>query len=106
MMAEAKEVKVSDDYVLRLYIAGRTPTAERAIENLQQVLKEASGSGGEAPYELEVIDILERPELAEHERILATPVVIKQLPPPVRRVIGDLSEHDKVLVGLDLKGDL
>lgn len=93
---------MADSYVLRLYIAGRSPAAERAIENLEQLLAEISGETG--TYELEVIDILENPQLAEDERILATPVVIKHLPPPVRRVVGDLSEQEKVLVGLDLKG--
>ncbi len=93
---------MSDQLLLRLYIAGRTPAAERAIRNLQALIREAYGE--DSPCELEVIDILERPQLAEDERILATPVVIKKLPPPVRRVVGDLSERDKVLIGLDLKG--
>lgn len=89
------------DLLLRLYIAGRTPAAERAIRNLEQIIREAYGDGDSC--KLEVIDILERPQLAEDERILATPVVIKKLPPPVRRVVGDLSEREKVLIGLDLK---
>lgn len=66
-----------------------SPAAERAIRNLQQIIREAYGD--EAPCDLEVIDIL------------ATPVVIKKLPPPVRRVVGELSERDKVLIGLDLR---
>ncbi len=89
------------DLVLRLYIAGRTAAAERAIRNLEQIIQEAYGD--ERPCQLEVIDILERPQLAENERILATPVVVKELPPPVRRVVGDLSEREKVLIGLDLQ---
>lgn len=88
--------------VLRLYIAGRTPAAERAISNLEQLLAEAYGDE-DATYSIEVVDILERPQLAEDERILATPLVVKKLPPPVRRVVGDLSERERVLVGLDLK---
>jgi len=92
---------LSEQPVLRLYIAGRTPAADRAIRNLEELLKDAYGD--EASYDLEVVDILERPQLAEDERILATPVVIKKLPPPVRRVVGDLSEREKVLVGLDLQ---
>jgi len=92
---------LSDKPVLRLYIAGRTPAADRAIRNLEQLLEDAYGD--EVGYDLQVIDILERPQLAEDERILATPVVIKELPPPVRRVVGDLSERDKVLIGLDLQ---
>ncbi len=91
------------ELVLRLYIAGRTPAAERAIRNLERIIREAYGD--EKPCDLEVIDILERPQLAEDERILATPVVIKKLPPPVRRVVGDLSEREKVLIGLDLRED-
>lgn len=87
--------------VLRLYIAGHTPAAEQAIHNLHEIIAEAYGD--EEACKLEVIDILERPQLAEDERILATPVVIKDLPPPVRRVVGDLSEREKILIGLDLK---
>lgn len=87
--------------LLRLYIAGRTAAASRAIANLEAIVAELAAEGQQIA--IEVIDILERPQLAEDERILATPVVIKKLPPPVRRVVGDLSEHDKVLVGLDLK---
>ncbi|BAU56903.1 circadian clock protein KaiB [Halorhodospira halochloris] len=89
------------ELVLRLYIAGRTPAAERAIRNLESLLSEAYGEA--ASYSVEVIDILERPQLAEDERILATPVVVKKLPPPVRRVVGDLSERERVLIGLDIK---
>ena len=87
--------------VLRLYIAGRTAAADRAILNLNAIAKDLERTG--LQLEIEVIDLLERPQLAEDERILATPVVIKKLPLPVRRVVGDLSEHDKVLIGLDLK---
>ncbi|MBK1731624.1 circadian clock KaiB family protein [Thiococcus pfennigii] len=87
--------------LLRLYIAGRTAAASRAIANLEAIVAGLAAEGQQIA--IEVIDILERPQLAEDERILATPVVIKKLPPPVRRVVGDLSEHDKVLVGLDLK---
>ncbi|MBK1646634.1 circadian clock protein KaiB [Thiocapsa imhoffii] len=86
---------------LRLYIAGRTAVADRAIENLRAIAAALESTGW--TLEIEVIDILERPQLAEDERILATPMVIKKLPPPVRRVVGDLSEHDKVLIGLDLR---
>jgi circadian clock protein KaiB len=88
------------DYLLRLYIAGRTATAERAIRNLEAIVSEANADG--VRYRIEVIDILERPQLAEDEKILATPVVVKKLPPPARRIVGDLSKKDKVLVGLDL----
>ncbi|MDZ7735200.1 MAG: circadian clock KaiB family protein [Gammaproteobacteria bacterium] len=80
---------------------GSTATAERAIDNLRRLVAELEEDGRRV--DVEVIDILERPQLAEDERILATPVVIKKLPEPLRRIVGDLSELDKVLIGLDLK---
>jgi circadian clock protein KaiB len=86
-------------YLLKLYITGHTPRSERAIANLQRICEEELGG----QYEMVVIDILERPQLAEDEKILATPMLIKQLPPPLRRIIGDLSDTDKVILGLDLQ---
>jgi len=81
-----------------MYVTGQTPRAERAIANLRRLCEhEFAGR-----YEIEVIDVLEHPELAEQERILATPTLVRFLPPPLRRVIGDLSDSDKVLLGLDL----
>jgi circadian clock protein KaiB len=85
--------------LLKLYVAGSSPRATLAIENLKRIC-EADLSGR---YTLEIIDVLERPELAEQDRILATPTLIKQLPPPLRRVIGDLSDSEKVLLGLELR---
>jgi circadian clock protein KaiB len=85
-------------YKLRLYITGRTSQSQRAIENLRQIC-EAELKG---QYETEVIDVLENPCLAEDEKILATPTLVKQLPEPVRKIIGDLSNHARVLLGLDL----
>jgi circadian clock protein KaiB len=88
-----------DRYLLKLYITGRSPRAERAIANLRRLCKDEL----EGCYEIEIIDVLEHPQLAEDDRILATPTLIKQLPPPLRRVIGDLSNRDKVLLGLDVR---
>lgn len=86
------------NHLLKLYITGHTPRSERAITQLRHICEtELAGQ-----YELVIIDILERPQLAEDEKILATPTLIKVLPPPLRRVIGDLSDVDKVLLGLDL----
>ena len=86
-------------YLLKLYITGRTQRSEKAIANLQRICEvELAGQ-----YEMTIIDILERPHLAEDEKILATPMLIKQLPPPLRRVIGDLSDTEKVILGLDLQ---
>lgn len=86
-------------YHLKLYITGQTPRSESAIQNLHKICEENL----DAKYEIEIIDILECPQLAEDERILATPTLIKSLPPPLRRLIGDLSETEKVLVGLDIR---
>jgi circadian clock protein KaiB len=85
-------------YVIKLYVTGQTPRSLRAIANLRRICEdELSGA-----YELEVIDVLERPQLAEDEKILATPTVVKELPQPIRRIIGDLSDTERVLLGLDL----
>lgn len=85
-------------FKLKLFISGLTPRAQQTIENLWAICEK------EYPeqYELQVIDVLEHPEMAEKERILATPTVIKELPLPLRRLIGDLSDSEKVLMGLDL----
>lgn len=84
--------------MLRLYVTGHTPRSNRAIMSLQDICeRELKGQ-----YRMEVIDVLERPQLAENERILATPTLVKQLPPPIRRIIGDLSDIEQVLLGLDL----
>lgn len=83
---------------LKLYVTGNTPRAERAISNLRRICEEDLGG----QYEMAIIDVLERPQLAEDEKILATPTLIKHLPPPLRRIIGDLSDHEKVLLGLDI----
>jgi circadian clock protein KaiB len=85
-------------YILKLFVSGTTSRAERAIANLKRLCDEEL----ENCYELVVIDVLEHPEVAEQERILATPTLIKQLPPPLRRVIGDLTDREKVLLGLNL----
>lgn len=85
-------------YLLKLYVTGRTPRAEKAIANLRRICEEDL----HGQYELQIIDVLEHPQLAEDEKILATPTLIKRLPPPLRRVIGDLSDKEKVLLGLDV----
>jgi len=89
-------------YTLKLYVTGNTPRAERAIANLRKICEvELHGR-----YHMVVIDVLERPQLAEDEKILATPTLIKHLPPPLRRIIGDLSDMEKVLLGLDIHPNL
>ena len=89
---------MTNKIVLKLYITGLTPKSERAIDNMQSICKNEL----EGRYELIIIDVLERPQLAEDEKILATPTLIKVLPPPLARVIGDLSDTEKVLVGLNM----
>ena len=89
-------------YVLKLFITGRTPRAETAIANIRRICDEEM----RGLYQLEIIDVLENPEAAETEKILATPTLIKQLPPPLRRVIGDLTDKEKVLFGLEVRRDL
>jgi circadian clock protein KaiB len=88
-----------EKYILKLYIIGYTPIAQRAVENLRDLCKKPEFS---AVYEPEVINLLDNPALAEEEQIRATPVLIKELPEPMRRIIGDLSDREKVLVGLDI----
>lgn len=87
------------EYRLKLYVTGRTPRSQQAITNLQRIVDEDLGG----QFEMEVIDILEQPQLAEEEKILATPTLIRELPEPIRRVVGDLSETERVLLGLDLQ---
>ena len=89
------------NYILKLYVTGQTPRATRAIENLRRVCEEEL----HGQYELQIIDVLEHPQLAEDDKVLATPTLIKQLPPPLRRVIGDLSDKEKVLLGLEVRPD-
>jgi circadian clock protein KaiB len=85
-------------YLLRLYITGNTDKSSRAILNLREVCEKHL----EGRYQLEVIDINQQPALARHDQIIATPTLVKQLPLPIRRLIGDLSETERILVGLDL----
>lgn len=86
-------------YQIKLYVTGQTPRSEQAFANLRRICEEEL----RGQYELIVIDVLERPQLAEDEKILATPTVVKELPHPIRRIIGDLSDSERVLLGLDLR---
>ena len=86
-------------YILTLYVTGTSPRTKIAIDNLNRIC----GQELDGKYELEIVDVLENPQRAEDEKILATPTLIKQLPPPLRRVIGDLSDKEKVLLGLEVR---
>lgn len=85
-------------YVLKLYVAGNTPNSVRALKTLRNILEQDF----QGVYALKVIDVLRNPQIAEEDKILATPTLSKVLPPPVRKIIGDLSDREQVLIGLDL----
>jgi circadian clock protein KaiB len=86
-------------YVLRLYVTGMTPKSTRAITNVQKLCEQYL----KGCYELEVVDIYQQPKLAKGEQIIATPTLIKKLPLPLRKLIGDMSDTERFLVGIDLK---
>lgn len=89
----------TEKYVLRLYVTGMTPKSTRAISNLKKICEEHLGGR----YDLQVIDIYQQPTLAQGEQIIAAPTLIKKLPLPLRRLIGDMSNTEKMLLGLDMK---
>lgn len=89
----------ANTFVLKLYVTGTSPRTRQAVENLQRICEQDL----HGRYELHIIDVLEHPQAAEDDRVLATPTLIKQLPPPLRRVIGDLSDKEKVLFGLEVR---
>jgi len=95
---QAARVPRADRYVLRLYVTGLTPRSERAVRNLRAICDEYLAGR----YDLEVVDIYQQPLLAKGEQIIAAPTLIKKLPLPVRRIIGDMSNRERVLVGLHL----
>lgn len=84
--------------ILTLFVTGRTPRSERAIANLQHICEEVL----DGQCEVVIVDVLERPDLADQEKILATPTLIRHFPPPSRRIIGDLSDSQQVALGLSL----
>ena len=86
-------------YELRLYVAGKTPKSVAALKNLKKYCEEHL----KGQYTIEVIDLLVNPQLAEGDQILAIPTLVKKVPEPVRKIIGDLSNEEKVLVGLDIR---
>ena len=86
-------------YRLRLYVAGKTPKSILAFTNLKQICEDHL----QGRYEIEIIDLLENPQLAQGDQILALPTLVRRLPEPIKKIIGDLSNTDRVLVGLDLR---
>jgi circadian clock protein KaiB len=89
----------SEQWVLRLYVAGQTPKCLVAFSNLKKICEEHLAG----KYRIEVIDLLKNPQLARGDQILAIPTLVRNLPVPVRKIIGDLSDTERVLVGLDLR---
>lgn len=88
-----------DTYILRLYVAGQTPKCVTAFANLKRICEEHLAG----KYQIEVVDLLENPQLAKGDQILAIPTLVRTLPEPVRKIIGDLSNTERVLVGLNLQ---
>ena len=96
---KSKSTEKPECWHLRLYVAGNTPRCEAAEFNLRKVCEEYLAGR----YTIEVVDLLENPTLAQGDQILAVPTLVRKLPMPVRRIIGDLSNTERVLVGLDLR---
>jgi len=95
----ALQQQSNERYVLRLYTTGMTPRSMRAVESIKAICEEHL----KGRYELEIIDIRQHPVLARGDQIIAAPTLIKRLPEPLRRLIGDLSDSERVLLGLDLR---
>jgi len=90
---------VAGHYILKLYVAGHSPKSANAIVNIKKICEENL----QGRYELDVIDLYQQPQLAQGEQIIAIPTLIRKLPLPLRRIIGDLSNTERVLVGLDIR---
>jgi circadian clock protein KaiB len=98
-LAQAARAPSEERYVLRLFVTGMTARSVRAVENVRAVCKQYI----EGRYDLEVIDVYQQPDLAQCEQIIAAPTLIKKQPLPLRRVIGDMSNTEQLLIGLDIK---
>jgi circadian clock protein KaiB len=88
----------NESLILRLYVAGQTPKSLTALANLRRICQENVGTR----YTIEVVDLIEKPHLASGDQILAIPTLVRRLPSPVRKIIGDLSNRERVLIGLDI----
>lgn len=98
-MEAAVAARANAHYVLRLYVTGTTSRSGRAVANIRKICEDHL----EGRYDLEVVDITQHPTLAEGEQIIAAPTLIKKLPLPLRRFIGDMSQTERILIGLDLR---
>ena len=95
----ARRKAAASRYILKLYVAGQAPKSVNAIVNIKRICEEHL----QGCYQLEVIDLYQQPQLALGEQIIAVPTLLRKLPTPLRRIIGDLSNTERVLVGLDLR---
>jgi circadian clock protein KaiB len=95
----AKPKRAEEVWILRLYVAGQTPKSIAAFANLKKICDEHLAG----KYRIEIIDLLKNPTLAKGDQILAIPTLVRQLPPPVKKLIGDLANTERVLIGLDIK---
>lgn len=95
----SESVTFVERWDLRLYVAGHTDKSVRAIKNLSRIC----ANHLEGRYSIEIIDLLERPQLAEGDQILAIPTLVRRLPEPIKKIIGDLSNEERVLIGLDVR---
>jgi len=98
-LEKAAAERKTERYVLRLYVTGLTPRSTLAIQNIRKICEEHL----EGRYDLQVVDIYQQPVLAEGEQIIASPTLVKKLPLPLRRFIGDMSNTERILVGMDLR---
>ncbi len=104
-LSKLKRSKGDELWELRLYVAGQTPKSITAFENLKKICDEHLAG----KYRIEIVDLMKNPQLAKGDQIVALPTLVRKLPPPIRKIIGDLSNTEKVLVGLNLrpvKGDI
>jgi len=95
----ARKKSRSDEWILRLYVAGQSARSAAALRNLKAICDEHLAGR----YRIEVIDLLKQPQLARGDQIVAVPTLVRHLPPPMKKIIGDLSNEERVLVGLDLR---
>lgn len=92
-------IKTGKTFMLKLYVAGATKRSSRAVENIRKFCEEHL----KGRYELDIIDIYQQPELLERDQVVAAPTLIKMLPLPVRKLIGDMSDEEKIFIGLNIK---
>jgi circadian clock protein KaiB len=98
---KTRKKPASDEWILRLYVAGHSPRSASALRNLEAICEQHLAGR----YRIEVIDLLKQPQLARGDQIVAVPTLVRHLPPPMKKIIGDLSNAERVLVGLDLRHD-